>query len=288
MKRSSNGIRSSNFFSAIVENPAAAGFFWLSVSDLFHGQWVECWHYFFGQGDACMHQIIRYFERTLIIMVLMSASVAWAQSKNLAPGFTNLPRGSTIIFMQPDMELFSISAGGVPEPKADWTDAAMKHVQTALKSRAGQLGLQFKELSESEADELAEVNNLHAAVARSIALHHMTGGVYALPTKEGKLDWSLGEAVLPLRAKTGSDYALFVWVRDSYASAERKAAIVVMALLGIGMTGGIQIGYASLVDLRTGQVLWFNQLARGMGDLREAEPAAETVNSLLKNFPESK
>ena len=34
-----------------------------------------------------------------------------------------------------------------------------------------------------------------------------------------------------------------------------------MALLGVGLAGGSQTGYASLVDLRTGRVVWFNNLA---------------------------
>ena len=39
------------------------------------------------------------------------------------------------------------------------------------------------------------------------------GGLLALATKGEKLDWSLGDAVQPLREKTGADYALFTWMR---------------------------------------------------------------------------
>jgi hypothetical protein len=106
-----------------------------------------------------------------------------------------------------------------------------------------------------------------------------------LPTKEGKLDWSFGEAMLPLKQQTGSQYGLFVWVRDSYASAERKLAMVGLALLGVGLTGGAQVGYASLVDLSTGQIVWFNRLARGSGDLREAGEAVESIDALMTGFP---
>jgi hypothetical protein len=77
-------------------------------------------------------------------------------------------------------------------------------------------------------------------------------------------------------------------VRDSYASAERQAAMVVLAFVGVGLGGGMQVGYASLVDLNTGQVLWFNRLLRARGDLREADKAAETVNALLEEFPVAK
>jgi len=61
--------------------------------------------------------------------------------------------------------------------------------------------------------------------------------------------------------------------------------MVAMAALGIGITGGVQVGYASLVDLRSGQVVWFNQLTRPYGDLRQAEPARETIEALLSGFP---
>ncbi|RZI41413.1 hypothetical protein EGT07_17655 [Herbaspirillum sp. HC18] len=213
------------------------------------------------------------------------AGAAQAQSRNVAPNFQSLPKGAKVVVMPVDVELFSISAGGVLEPKADWTEAATRHFTDALTEKKNSLGLASVELKSADADELSEVNALHAAVARSIALHHFGPSSLYLPTKDGKLDWSLGEAVAPIRQKTGADFALFSWVRDSYASAERKAAMVAMALLGVGLGGGAQIGYASLVDLNTGRVLWFNQLRRGTGDLREADKAKETVGALLEVFP---
>lgn len=224
----------------------------------------------------------------LAAAIFVLSATAHAESRNLAPGFTSLPQNSKIVIMPPDVELFSISGGGVPEPKADWTESAQTHIHNALQSKAAALHLAAQELPEKDADDLAEISSLHAAVARSIALHHMFGGMYALPTKDNKLDWSLGDAVQPLRDKSGADYALFIWVRDSYASAERKFAMVALALFGVGVGGGMQIGYASLVDLHTGQVMWFNRLLRGTGDLRQADTADETVTTLLAQFPQTK
>ena len=222
----------------------------------------------------------------LIAFVVAPAPSAAADSKNLAPGFSSIPRNAKIVIMPTDIELFSVSAGGVPEPKADWTDAANRHFKAALVQRKKSLGVESMELSEKDADEAAEINTLHAAIARSIQMHHFGPGLLNLPTKEGKLDWSMGEPVRALKAKTGADYALFSWIRDSYASAERVAATVILAVVGIGIhPGGVQIGYASLVDLDTGRIVWFNQLARSSGDLREPEKAAETLNALLSHFP---
>jgi hypothetical protein len=224
----------------------------------------------------------------LLLVTLGFAGLAQAQSKNLAPGFSTLPKGSLVVIMPTDIELFSISAGGVIEPKADWTEAASRHFKVALIAKKQALGLTTTELSEQDADELAEISTLHAAVARAISLHHFGISSFNLPTKEGKLDWSLGEVVRAIKQKTGANYAIFTWVRDSYASGERVATMVVLALLGIGVGGGTQLGYASLVDLDTGQVLWFNRLLRSSGDLREAGKAGETMNALLDSFPIAK
>ena len=230
--------------------------------------------------------------RTRLLVALATGMIAThgaaqapaaATSKHLAPGFSVLPKGTTVAIMPTDIELFEISGGGVVEPKADWTEAASKYFKTALIQKKQALGLNSVELNERQADELAEVNALHGAIARSIGLHHF--GPLSLPTKEGKLDWSLGETVQAVRKATGADYALFSWVRDSYASAERKAMMVALAFLGVGVGGGIQTGYASLVDLRSGRIVWFNSVLRGTGDLREPDKAAETLNTLLDHFP---
>ncbi len=237
--------------------------------------------------DLTAKQLIR-LALALLFGGLCLLQPAWAQTKNLAPGFASIPKGSALLLMPLDVELFSLSAGGITEPRADWTQAANAHMHTALNGRFAELGLAKRELSEADADDFAEVSALHAAVARAIALHHVQGGDFALPTKQGKLDWSLGDAVQPIRARSGADYGLFVWVRDSYASSERKFTMFAMAVLGVGITGGFQTGYASLVDLKNGQVMWFNRLLRATGDLREAAPAAETMRTLLNGFPESK
>jgi hypothetical protein len=231
-------------------------------------------------------------QRFLIAALLMAACAAAAgaqeaDTRHLAPGFSARPAGSRLLLVPVDMELFSISAGGVIEPKADWTEAAQKHFKAALDAQRARLGPQLVEIEESQLDDFAEMHALHRAVAESVWMHHVQRGM-ELPTKNERLDWSLGaEAVRPLAEKTGADYALFTWVRDSYASGERKLTMFAMALLGAISTGGEQNAYASLVDLKNGRVVWFNDLRRMWGDLREPGPAAETVEALLKGFPKT-
>ncbi len=55
--------------------------------------------------------------------------------------------------------------------------------------------------------------------------------------------------------------------------------------MGVGLQGGMQVGFASLVDLQTGDVVWFNRLVNQAGDLRTVEPARKAVDELLTDFP---
>ena len=229
-------------------------------------------------------------RRILALAALLAAAVLHAQpvdTKYLAPGFQSRPAGSHLVILPVDMELFSISAGGIAEPRADWTEAAQKNFKAALAARSKQLGANTRVLEDAEVDPFAELLALERAVGSAIFIHHARPNLQ-LPTKDGRLQWSLGDAVKPLQARTGADYALFTWIRDSYASNERKAVIIGLALLGSVNFGGEQIGYASLVDLQSGRVVWFNDLYRMAGDLREEATAAETLAKLLENFPELK
>lgn len=222
--------------------------------------------------------------RWLALAALLLIPAAAAADSSRAEGFSRLPAGAVVAVMPLDIELFNISAGGVLEPQAEWTALAHENLRQAFLTRKNALNVSFKPLADDADERIDNLNRLHGAVGRAISLHH--GGAYALPTKEGKLDWSLGEEATAIREKTGADYALFSYVRDSYASGERVAAMVIGALLGVGLSGGAQVGYASLVDLANGRIVWFNRLARASGDLRDPERARESADALLAGFPE--
>jgi hypothetical protein len=234
---------------------------------------------------VCFDRFVGRCLSALVLACSLLAMPAQAQtpSRHLAPGFTNLPADVQVAVMPLDVELFELSLGGVLTPKADWTASANTHMGAALKTKVASLGVQTRAVDERVADDHAELLHLYAAVARSISMHH-AGGL-KLPTKEQRLEWSFGDALRPLRAATGARYGLFMWVRDSYSSAERKAAMVGLALVGISLPLGVQAGYASLVDLESGQVLWFNQNISGSGDLRDEKSALSSVEYLLAGFP---
>ena len=228
------------------------------------------------------------FYKISILFVLYFGflSSGFSQSKNLALNFAGLKSQTNILMMPIDIELSEISLGGVMEPKTDWTNTAGKLIASNVSKRQSVFGVNFIDLvDDGQNDDVNDINALHAAIAQSIGLHHFGAGGNALPTKDGHLDWSLGQVVQGLKGKTNADYALFLWVRDTYSSSERKVATIALALLGKSLPSGLQVAYSSLVDLKTGQVVWFNLIKKPDGDLRSPEGASITLDNLLSNFP---
>jgi hypothetical protein len=197
-------------------------------------------------------------------------------------------KGQRVLVMDADVQLFVLTAGGLLEPNAEWTTAARGHVDAAIHQELAGKGLQpiRYQAPEDPATRHAheQLGKLHDTVASVV----LAGG-RRLPTKNGRLDWTLGDAARVLDREQVSDYALFVVLRDSYASAGRHATAVLVGVLSLGRAAipmGQQQAMASLVDLRTGEVVWMIQLVSATGDLRTAEPARKTVHALLGSLPQ--
>ena len=194
----------------------------------------------------------------------------------------------TIVVMPLDVELGELTAGGVVEPHSEWTEAALQNMRAALDDQAEVYNVTLVDYqpqlgTPEERATSIELVKLHRAVGSSVLLHHYLP-VYALPSKEQQLDWSLGTAVDAISRTHDADYALFIFVRDNYTTAGRMAVMVVYALAyGAYVPGGSQVGFASVVDLSSGDIVWFNRLVRNTGDLRTPESAAETVRTLVSD-----
>jgi hypothetical protein len=237
---------------------------------------------------------------SLVIGAAAISLSACVQTKQYADVEFTPPQGNyKLLVMRPDVTVGSVTTGGMVEPRADWTEAARANLIVALKAQQGERGGNVlvmdrrDSLPGIEPETIAELERLHYAVGQSIALHRYNGRY--LPTKRGKgLDWTLGADAVTLGQRTGMDYALFLYAEDSFASTGR-VALQVLGVAGClvgfcapNIGGGGQFAYASLVDLRTGEVVWFNVLQTGtqvaginMGDIRKPEGAAQMVERLL-------
>jgi hypothetical protein len=232
----------------------------------------------------------------LAASLMLSACVQTRQYADLQ--FTPPQGDYKLMVMRPDVSVGSVTTGGMVEPRADWTETARINLIAALRAqqagRGGNVRVLAKrdELPNVSADTVAELERLHGAVGNSIALHKYLGAY--LPTKRRRgLEYTLGADAVRFGQATGYDYALFMFAEDSFASSGRVAlGVVGLAGCFIGfcapMGGGGQFAYASLVDLRTGEVVWFNVLQTGsqvagikFGDIRTPEGSAQMVERLL-------
>ena len=241
--------------------------------------------------------------RRLGLAVVLSASVttsACVQTRQIADLQFTPPQGDfKLLVMRPDVTVNSVTTGGLPEPRADWTEQARTNIIAAMQAQQAERGGNMQVLARRDqlpgvsAEAVADLERLHSAVGNSIALHKYLGA--GLPTKRNKgLDWTLGEEAVSIGQKTGYQYALFLHAEDNIVSGGR-VALQVLGIAGCfvgfcapNIGGGGQFAYASLVDLRTGEVVWFNVLQTGsqiagikFGDMRTPDGAAQMVERLL-------
>jgi hypothetical protein len=220
-----------------------------------------------------------------------------ATTQQSSSGFERPSGNYRLVVMKPDIAVSVLTAGGMNEPREDWTLTARENVLASLKEQQARRGAStqvvFASTSAANDDPaIAELDRLHEAVGQSVLLHKYTPGG-ALPTKEGKFDWTLGKLATDYGAATGYDYALFLFARDSFSSGGR-VALQAVSMLGcvVGVCvmpgGGMQQAFVSLVDLKSGNVVWFNHLVSMTGDIRTPEGAGAMVDKLLETMGDPK
>jgi hypothetical protein len=223
-------------------------------------------------------------------LLALATSCATANRVETMAGGAPPPENATIIVVAPDIRLSILTAGGVEEPRSDWSDQARTNIAASLAARLRQEGhtpVPF-EPDDAMQGRTGQLLRLHEAVAASILIVHYTP-LFPLPTKVDAFEWTLGDGVQEIAANSDAPearYALFLFARGSYASGGRIAAVAIGAALGVGVPMGGQDLYASLVDLETGDIVWFNVARAGTNaDMREPDGASTLVNSVLESAP---
>ena len=229
-----------------------------------------------------------------------AALSACVQTRQYADVQFTPPDGNyKLLVLRPDVTVGSLTTGGMVEPRAEWTEQARANIIAALKAQQAARGGNVTIIEHRNAlpgvseQELADVERLNFVVDEAIVQHKYLGDT--LPTKYGRgLDWTLGADAVRLGQKSGYDYALFLHAEDQVASTGR-IALGVLGLAGCvvgfcapNVGGAEQLDYASLVDLKTGEVVWFNVVDAAsqvpgikFGELRTPEGAAQMVERLL-------
>jgi len=234
---------------------------------------------------------LRTATTVLLLALLVSGCTVTREARDKSYN-AQLPDRS-IVVMPPDVAVTALTAGGVHEFREDWTREAEASLNGALKStpRLKESDVKLLSIDALGAEQRSQVRQstlLWSAVGDAIAVHKM--GLLPLPTKEKTFDWTLGESALPVGRMTGARFALYISASDSFQTAGRVALqVMVMAGCAVGVCNPIEAGMrranAALVDLQTGQVVWFNHLESGVGDIRSPEGAEKLLWRLLETLP---
>lgn len=219
---------------------------------------------------------------------LLLAACTTTQVKTIGASAAQPPTAdSKGLLIQPDIRLGVLTASGMTEARADWSQDAQRYLVTAMRDDLAARGHPFEVLNPEASMEgrTGQLLRLHEAVSASI--QQFEYGAMRLPTKpKDQLDWTLGDGALVIRDQHGADYALFITGRGTYSSAGRKALWLGAAMLGVSVPLGSQQVFASLVDLRSGKVVWCNVAVVGpQTDIRTADGAKALVADLMKKAP---
>ena len=235
----------------------------------------------------------RKLIRATLVCAAWVASTALAGTKAITALGHALPNDKpvTIILMRPDVEVGSVAAGGLSQPNADWTKVARDNLAEALQAYATGKKIDLRMLDEQSGESaqlVADYSALYQAVADAI-IHHKYYGA-KLPTKKDKFDWTLGPGTQRIGSLSGGTYALFIFTRDNFVSASRKSMQVpgmLGCLVGFCMIvgGGEHVANASLVELSSGNIVWFDILRGSRGDVREKAGARSMVDAIMASMP---
>jgi hypothetical protein len=201
-----------------------------------------------------------------------------------------------IIVVPPAVKVYEVSSAG-QELIDEWSQTATENMKDTLasyikdKSEATFLLFNEKDFTAEQNKIIQSSNGLLSRVGNSIHLHALPNAFIPFKEKKENFNYTLGEE-LALAGKS-DDLFLFITATDQVQTAGKKTAetvkLIVGALLGVGIGGdygGYTFARVSLVDGKTGNILWYNYyLSKGTDDLRQTIGSTNVIKSLLHDLP---
>jgi len=205
------------------------------------------------------------------------------------------PLPHRILLAEPDIRVHEVSAGELVEEVHDWSAKASaeatKSVETLAQSTSMFEAVQPSKLTDAERATLEQYSALYALVSGSayLASHSPFG---AWKKRAADFDYTLGPGMNSIADSAKLDAVVFIVGTDYISSSSRKAA---MALgIALGLLAGRYVGpeskpaflSAGVVDMRTGELLWYGtELRHGSDDLRDPAVVRSLVDDLFKTYP---
>lgn len=198
-----------------------------------------------------------------------------------------------VLLLPAEVRVHEISAGGVIEKVDAWSEEASAHVLADLRARTAS-GQPFQLV---EAPTLNAVDK--ANLDQHAALYEVVAGT-ALMAKSGhqvwrerakEFDYTIGPGLKALAEEAAIDAALITIGTDYISSSGRKAAMVMGAIVSVlsGVivmpAGGVAFLSVGIVDLRTGDLLWFDTARSESVSLRDKQSIQAMLDGMFATYP---
>ena len=203
-----------------------------------------------------------------------------------------------VVVLQPEFRVFVQSAGGTREIEPGWTEQAQNALALAVERHLRHdprfaVAAPVEPATAEEATLLREHVELFKVIASNSSMMIRFGGK-AWQEKKLQYDYTLGDGLALYGDRSNADYAFMIGgaqVKQTGGSVFMQLALA--GTLGVVMPGGGTYLMLALVDMRTGDIVWFNSLEGGEvfgmtgSDLRKEGTADEIVGRLFDPFPAS-
>lgn len=203
-----------------------------------------------------------------------------------------------VVVLQPEFRVFVQSAGGMREIEPGWTEQAQNALALAVERHLRHdprfaVAAPVEPATAEEAAVLREHVELFKVIASNSSMMIRFGGK-AWQEKKLQYDYTLGDGLALYGDRSNADYAFMIGgaqVKQTGGSVFMQLALA--GTLGVVMPGGGTYLMLALVDMRTGDIVWFNSLEGGEvfgmtgSDLRKEGTADEVVGRLFDPFPAS-
>ena len=206
-------------------------------------------------------------------------SVVYHSSDAQAP-----PVETSLLILPADVVVSRFTAGGIEEPRADWTESVSSTLTDALHTHLYEQGTQFVEYGEDLHDQDVGVIRQLNTLADAIELSQ------AAPNIGGARVYQLGSAETARLQEFGTDYALLVVLKANRATGGRVATAVLASFAGAAIETNSAQFRSLLVDVRDGHVKWANFDRQALTEIGDPIKAREdkwrkAVDHLLSEFP---
>lgn len=231
-----------------------------------------------------------------ILLCVVAAGCATGQTsihRELAASVQRaLPR--KVLLLPVEIRVHEVSAGGVAEKIDAWSaaasDNAVRYIRHLAVGRGAFELVESPPLSPEQKAQLEQHIALYEAVAGSAYLARASP-IAVWKERARNFDYTLGAGLEPLAEHTGIDAAMIVIGSDYISSAGRKAAMVMGVLLGalaggvVVPQGGISFVSVGVVDMRTGNLLWFGTDQSSTTDFRNERDLHDMLDRMFQTYP---